>query len=165
MNPILSEANSIIKKSIHENQAAVMTTLSRDNKPHSCYMSANHFNEYNQIYTITAPSSRKVENILQNGLVQWLFLSIENNISATLNCHASIIMTPAKIKHYLSITENLDQAHFLPHQSEYGMKFILIESNIHSIEISDPCHNRMEQLVIGSSKSRLENKDSHLCIL
>jgi hypothetical protein len=146
--PMIEEGLTEIRKILSRDEAGVLTTCSNDGEPHSCYMTAIHLEEPDEIIALTLPNSKKVENIIENKKVRWLFLNRKDNKSVSVNCVAKLIHRPGELALYLNHFPALDKAFFLPHQKHVGMQFIMIHCKIKEMQIVEPVINRYETCIL-----------------
>lgn len=117
---------------------ALFSTASADGKPHATWMATIALpGEGGKLVTITSPSSRKVTNIRENPVVEWLFSDENKRCLVYLECDAEVVEDPGEIKRGWASLPDKDRAYFLNFINS-GIGFAVISSRVRSATLVIP---------------------------
>jgi general stress protein 26 len=139
---------SMIKRLADGRLAGILGTVDQDGKPEVRWMSTLAFDEFPNVYTLTAPDSRKVRQIKQHPDVNWLFFDDDKTLTVNLIGKALVLTDTPTLKRIWRQVEDKSHAYFLNQYSK-GPGFVVIKTTIESIECSWPKHAR--RLVVKPS--------------
>jgi len=95
-----------------------------------------------KILTMTAPNSHKVENVLENPRVEWLFADAEKEEVLYAEGTARVIQEIDEVEKAWREMPDKSRAYFLKYQS-VGMRFLIIETAVEAYEYRRPKQNKV----------------------
>jgi|GEM_PF-2675836 len=118
---------------------ALLATQGLDGRPHMCWMGTLGFPEKQgwKLVTLTSPDSRKVRNIQQNPLVEWMFSDRAKSSLVYLQGKAVVVEDPASIKAGWAALDDKDKAYFLNFINS-GIGFAVVETTIEDATLCIP---------------------------
>ncbi|MFV1995269.1 MAG: pyridoxamine 5'-phosphate oxidase family protein [Verrucomicrobiales bacterium] len=125
--------------------AAVLTTVTPEGRPHAMWMGTMCSDDLSELLTVTSPDSRKVTNIRANASVEWMFSDKDFEAIVYLRGHAVVVDDVARVKDAWEQIGDMHRAFFLDYFNS-GMGFVVIETEVDSIEVSFPRECRTEQV-------------------
>lgn len=138
---ILKEIRSILSATIKNHGEGIIVTASPDGKPHASWMGTIGNSKLSKILTLTSPDIKKVNNILQNPKVEWMFNDKNLETVIYLRGMARVVYELDEIElAWLSLVDK-SKAHFLRYTSAVGMQFLIIETAIEEMEYTCPKDN------------------------
>lgn len=121
-------------------ELGLLATADKEGVAHVTYMGTVASPTIDRLLTMTAPESRKVENILENPRVEWLFLDEEKQEVLYLRGTARVIEDPVDVEKAWKQIPDKSRAYFLSFQ-DVGIKFLILETAVESFEYRLPQTN------------------------
>jgi general stress protein 26 len=121
----------------------VLSTLDFNGAPQSRWMATSSFVEFPRFYTLTSPSSPKVEQIEAHPTVQWMFSSSDLDLVVNLTGRARMLLpdNAAEVKKIWREIVDKSRAYFLG-DSDRGPGFAIIETTVEVCECTLPAQGR-----------------------
>ncbi|MCE0523884.1 MAG: pyridoxamine 5'-phosphate oxidase family protein [Methylacidiphilales bacterium] len=115
----------------------ILATVDENGMPHLRWMATLSLRDFPILYTITSPQSRKVQHIINNPNVSWMFSNEEMNIIVNIRGKARIATDVGKMQHVWKLLEDKSKAYFLSIAID-GPGFAVIETEIEDIDCTVP---------------------------
>jgi general stress protein 26 len=127
----------LAKKLADGTRPGVLATVDEHGMPHVRWMATLSLRDWPLLYTITSPTSRKVEHIRNNPNVSWMFSNEEMNVIVNIRGKARIADDFGKMQHVWKLLEDKSKAYFLSIAAD-GPGFAVIETEIEDIDCIVP---------------------------
>jgi general stress protein 26 len=127
----------LAKKLADGKRPGVLATVDEHGMPHLRWMATLSLQDWPLLYTITSPTSRKIEHINRNPNVSWMFSNDEMNIVVNIRGKARMADDFGKMQRVWKLLEDKSKAYFLSIASE-GPGFAVIETEIENIDATVP---------------------------
>lgn len=137
-----TQVKAFIKNLVDGKRPGILATVDVDGRPQMRWMSSLSFKHLPLLYSLTSPHSRKVEDIEENTVVNWMFFNEDNSVVVNLHGRARIIIDPQKLKEIWSEVVNMNHLYFID-QYASKMGFVAIETLVERVEVK-----ALEQSVI-----------------
>jgi len=137
----LKRVRSILKGTIAEHGEAIVVTASAEGRPHASWMGTLSSPNIERLLTLTSPDSRKVVNLLENPVVEWLFVNRSRTEVAYLRGIARVVQDPDEVERAWKLLKNKTKAFFMQYMPKQGMGFFVIETKVSEIELVVPKNN------------------------
>ena len=127
----------LAKKLADGKRPGILATVDEQGMPHLRWMATLSLQDFPLLYTITSPASRKVEHIINNPNVSWMFSNEEMNIVVNIRGQARISSDVGKMQRVWKMLEDKSKAYFLSIATD-GPGFAVIETEIEDIDCVIP---------------------------
>jgi general stress protein 26 len=127
----------LAKKLADGRRPGVFATIDEKGMPHIRWMATLSLNDFPLLYTITSPTSRKVQHIVNHPQVSWMFCNEEMNVIVNMRGRARIVTESGKIQQVWKMIEDKSRAYFLSISTD-GAGFAVIETEIEDIDCVVP---------------------------
>lgn len=108
----------IARQLIDGNHPGILTTVDEHGVPRARWMATTSFENFPEIYTLTAPKSRKLRHIDKNPYVNWMFSSSDLSLILNLTGKADVVVDTTLIKKIWRSIEDKSHAYFLNNFTE-----------------------------------------------
>lgn len=132
----------------------VLATVDEHGMPHLRWMATLSLHDWPLLYTITSPTSRKLEHIRQQPNVSWMFSNEEMNVVVNIRGKARIASDFGKMQKVWKLLEDKSKAYFLSIASD-GPGFAVIETEIEEIDCIVPKYDIRFQAHAGDLGAEL----------
>ena len=123
----------LAKKLAGGERPGILATVDEQGMPHMRWMATLSLHDWPLLYTITSPTSRKVQHIKSNPKVSWMFSNDELNIVINIRGTARIVDDVGKMQRVWKLLEDKSKAYFLSITAE-GEGYVVIETEIEDID-------------------------------
>lgn len=127
----------LAKKLADGTRPGVLATVDENGMPHMRWMATISLQDFPMLYTITSPQSRKIQHILDNPNVSWMFSNEETNVIVNIRGRARITDDFGKMQHVWKLLKDKSKAYFLNIATD-GPGFAVIETEIENIDAVVP---------------------------
>jgi general stress protein 26 len=127
----------LAKKLADGKRPGVLATVDEHGVPHLRWMATLSLHDFPILYTITSPTSRKIQHIQANPNVSWMFSNEETNVIINLHGKARIADDFGKMQHVWKLLTDKSKAYFLNIKTD-GPGFAVIETEIEDIDATIP---------------------------
>ncbi|MCE0485159.1 MAG: pyridoxamine 5'-phosphate oxidase family protein [Methylacidiphilales bacterium] len=127
----------LAKKLADGRRPGVLATVDEYGMPHMRWMATLSLQDWPLLYTITSPTSRKVQHINNNPCVSWMFSNEELNVIVNIRGKARIVTEFGKTQRVWKLLEDKSKAYFLSIAAD-GPGFAVIETEIEDIDCIVP---------------------------
>ena len=127
----------LAKKLADGKRPGILATVDEQGMPHLRWMATLSLQDFPLLYTITSPTSRKIEHIRHNPNVSWMFSNEEMNTIVNIRGKARIASDFGKMQHVWKMLEDKSKAYFLSISND-GPGFAVIETEIEDIDCAVP---------------------------
>lgn len=127
----------LAKKLADGKRPGVLATVDEQGMPHLRWMATLSLHDFPLLYTITSPTSRKLQHISNNPNVSWMFSNEEMNVIVNIRGKARIATDFGKMQHVWKLLEDKSKAYFLSIAND-GPGFAVIETEIEDIDCVVP---------------------------
>lgn len=143
-----------LKKLLNGAHAGILSTVDECGIPRSRWMATIAFDDFPRFYTITAPTSRKIDEINNHPMVNWMFANEDMTFVVNLLGKARVMVrdVPA-MKRIWKQFKDKSRAYFLGSGSE-GVGFAIIETQVELVECTLPIRQVKFQLEIEDIVAR-----------
>jgi len=115
----------------------VLATVDEHGMPHLRWMATLSLHDWPLLYTITSPTSAKIQHIVHHPSVSWMFSNEEMNVIVNIRGKARIVDDPGKMQSVWKLLEDKSKAYFLSIAND-GPGFAVIETEIEDIDCIIP---------------------------
>lgn len=115
----------------------VFATVDEHGMPHVRWMATLSLHDWPLLYTITSPNSAKIQHILRQPRVSWMFSNDEMNVIVNIRGKARIADDFGKMQRVWKLLEDKSKAYFLSLKND-GPGFAVIETEIEDIDCVVP---------------------------
>jgi general stress protein 26 len=120
------------------NNPGVLSTIDQTGFPQSRWMATMSFDDFPDLYTLTAAKSRKVGQIKEHPVVQWMFTDRDFSIVVNLTGRAEIFLRDAEtMKRVWNQIVDKSRAYFMNDAVE-GPGFVVIHTKVEMVECCIP---------------------------
>lgn len=95
------------------NRPGVLATVDLTGAPHLRWMSTLTLQEFPHLYALTSPDSRKIDHILKNPRVSWMFTTEGSTMVVNLSGTATMVTDKGEVNRIWRLIENKANAYFL----------------------------------------------------
>ena len=127
----------LAKKLADGTRPGILATVDEHGMPHLRWMATLSLHDFPILYTITSPSSRKIQHIANNPHVSWMFSNEEMNVVVNIRGKARITEDLCKMQRVWKLLEDKSKAYFLSIATD-GPGFAVIETEIEDIDCIVP---------------------------
>lgn len=127
----------LAKQLANGTRPGVMATVDCNGNPHLRWMATLSLQDFPHLYALTSPKSRKVEDLLRNPRVSWLFTNDESSVVVNLSGTATIITDKGAVNRIWRMIEDKSKAYFLDLDSVSG-GVAVIDTVIEDVECTLP---------------------------
>ena len=149
----------LAKKLASGERPGVLATVDEQGMPHMRWMATLSLHDWPLLYTITSPTSRKIQHIKRQPRVSWMFSNDELNIIINIRGTARIVDDVGKMQRVWKLLEDKSKAYFLSIAAD-GEGYAVIETEIEDVECLLPKYDiRFQAYGVGigaSSRSLVE---------
>jgi general stress protein 26 len=129
---------SMARQLLRGNNPGILSTVDQSGFPQSRWMATMSFDDFPDLYTLTAANSRKVGQIQQHPIVQWMFSNHDLSFVVNLTGRAELFLRDAQtMKRIWKQITDKSRAFFLG-DSEEGPGFAVIHTKVEMIECTLP---------------------------
>ena len=129
---------SMARQLLRGNNPGILSTVDQSGFPQSRWMGTMSFDDFPDLYTLTAANSRKVGQIQQHPIVQWMFSNHDLSFVVNLTGRAEIFLRDAEtMKRVWKQITDKSRAFFLGDTVE-GPGFVVIHTKVEMIECTLP---------------------------
>jgi general stress protein 26 len=127
---------SMVSQLLKGNNPGILSTIDQSGFPQSRWMATMSFDDFPNLYTLTAANSRKVGQIMEHPIVQWMFSNHDLSFIVNLTGRAEVFLRDAEtMKHVWKQITDKSGAFFL---SGEGSGFAVLHTKVEMIECSIP---------------------------
>ncbi len=120
------------------NNPGVLSTVAQGGFPQSRWMATMSFDDFPDLYTLTAANSRKVAQIKEHPVVQWMFSDRDLSFVVNLTGRAQLFLRDAEtMKRIWSQIADKSRAYFMNAAVE-GPGFLVIHTKVEMVECTIP---------------------------
>jgi general stress protein 26 len=131
---VISMARQLLKAG----NPGVLSTVDQSGFPQSRWMATMSFDDFPNLYTLTAANSRKVAQIREHPVVQWMFTDRDLSLVVNLTGRAELFLRDAEtMKRVWSQIVDKSRAYFMKDAIE-GPGFVVIHTKVEMVECSIP---------------------------
>ena len=128
----------MVRQLLKSNNPGVLSTIDQSGFPQSRWMSTMSFDDFPNLYTLTAANSRKVGQIKEHPVVQWMFTDRDLSIVVNLTGRAEIFLRDAEtMKRVWKQIVDKSRAYFMNDAVE-GPGFVVIHTKVEMVECCIP---------------------------
>ena len=127
----------LAKRLANGKQPGVLATVDEHGMPHIRWMATLSLHDFPLLYTITSPASRKIQHIMANPAVSWMFSNEEMNVVVNIRGKARVVNDSGKMQEVWKLLEDKSKAYFLSIATD-GPGFAVIETEIEDIDCIVP---------------------------
>jgi general stress protein 26 len=127
----------LAKTLVNGRHPGILGTVDEHGKPALRWMSTFSFDEFPVFHTLTAPGSRKVEQIQQHPDVNWMFFNQDMSLILNLVGKARVLTDTRTLKRVWRQVEDKSHPYFLDRYAK-GPGFVVIETTVEKIECNSP---------------------------
>lgn len=127
----------VAKELANGSRPGVMATVDCNGTPHIRWMATLSLQEFPHLYALTSPKSRKVEHLIRNPRVSWLFSNDDSSTVVNLSGTATIITDKGAVNRIWRMIEDKSKAYFLELDSVSG-GVAVIDTVIEGVECTLP---------------------------
>ena len=129
---------SMAKQLLKGNNPGILSTVDQSGFPQSRWMATMSFDDFPDLYTLTAANSRKVGQIQEHPVVHWMFSNHDLSFVVNLTGRAEIFLRDAQtMKRVWKQITDKSRAFFLGDSVE-GPGFVVIHTKVEMIECTLP---------------------------
>lgn len=136
----LDESDDIIglaRELVDGRHPGILGTVDQYGRPQLRWMSTLSFTDFPFFHSLTAPNSRKIDQIKHCPDVNWMFFNHDRSLVLNLLGKARVLADAKICKRIWKEVHDKEHAYFLKEYSNEG-KFCVIETTVLSIECSSP---------------------------
>jgi general stress protein 26 len=122
---------------VNGHHAGILATVDHEGKPEVRWMSTLAFDEFPVFHTLTAPTSRKVQQIKERPDVNWMFFNQDRTMILNLIGKARVITDTKTLKAIWKRVQDKSLTYFLDRYAK-GLGFVAIETKVELIECTTP---------------------------
>jgi general stress protein 26 len=120
------------------NNPGVLTTVDENGSPQSRWMATMSFEDFPNLYTLTAANSRKVVQIRENPSVQWMFTDPDFGFVVNLSGRAQLFLRDAEtMKRVWDQIADKSRAYFMNATID-SPGFVVIHTKVEMVECTIP---------------------------
>ena len=127
----------VAKNLVNGHHPGILATVNQDGKPALRWMSTLAFDEFPVFHSLTAPDSRKVEQINRHPDVNWMFFNHDRSLILNLIGKACVLTDTVTLKRIWQKVKDKSHLYFLDRYAK-GLGFVVLETRIESIECTSP---------------------------
>src|SRR5690625_2398600 len=139
-------------------EVGIFTTADRAGVPHAGYMGTGASPMVARLLTMTAPESRKIQNLLENPVVEWLFIDEKKEDLLYAYGRARVLEEPAEVEAAWQKISDKSRAYFMLYQ-DVGMKFLVVETKVEKFEYRVPRKNEVHLATAAEVRSVLADEN------
>ena len=129
---------SMARQLLIGNNPGILSTVDQSGFPQSRWMATMSFEDFPDLYTLTAATSRKVAQIQEHPIVHWMFSNHDLSFVVNLTGRAEIFLRDAQtMKRVWKQITDKSRAFFLGDSAE-GPGFVVIHTKVEMIECTIP---------------------------
>jgi len=129
---------SIVRQLLKGNNPGILSTVDQSGFPQSRWMATMSFDDFPNLYTLTAANSRKIGQIREHPIVQWMFSNHDLSFVVNLSGRAEVFLRDAEtMKRVWKQITDKSRAFFLGASVE-GPGFAVIHTKVEMIECTIP---------------------------
>ena len=129
---------SMARQLLGSNNPGVLSTIDQSGFPQSRWMATMSFDDFPNLYTLTAAKSRKVGQIKEHPIVQWMFTDRDFSIVVNLTGRAEVFLRDAEtMKRVWKQIVDKSRAYFMNDAVE-GPGFVVIHTKVEMVECCIP---------------------------
>jgi general stress protein 26 len=128
----------LAKQLLKSNSPGILSTIDQRGFPQSRWMATMSFDDFPDLYTLTAANSRKIDQIQMHPRVQWMFSNSDLSFILNLTGRAEIYLHEAAemVRIWRQITDK-SRAFFMG-ESPNNKGFAVIHTKVEAIECTFP---------------------------
>jgi general stress protein 26 len=121
------------------NNPGVLSTVDEGGSPQSRWMATMSFEDFPNLYTLTAANSRKVAQIREHPVVQWMFTDRDYSFVVNLMGRAELFLRDAAtMKRVWHQIADKSRAYFMNARVDDGPGFVVIHTQVETVECTIP---------------------------
>lgn len=121
------------------NNPGVLSTVDEGGSPQSRWMATMSFEDFPNLYTLTAANSRKVAQIREHPVVQWMFTDRDYSFVVNLIGRAELFLRDAAtMKRVWHQIADKSRAYFMNARVDDGPGFVVIHTQVETVECTIP---------------------------
>ena len=128
---------SVIRELVDGSHPGIFTTVDAEGYPQARWMSTLSCTDFPYLYTLTAPSSRKVQHVEQSGKAGWMFFNRDLSLVVNLFGTADVLRDGKSLKEVWNQIRDKKHAYFLKNCTE-GPGCVVIRTHILRAECTTP---------------------------
>jgi general stress protein 26 len=126
------------RRLLQGNNPGILSTVDESGSPQSRWMATMSFEDFPNLYTLTAANSRKVVQIREHPIVQWMFTDPDFSFVVNLMGRAQLFLRDAEtMKRVWDQIVDKSRAYFMNATIE-GAGFVVIHTNVEMVECTIP---------------------------
>lgn len=137
------------KRLIDGKHPGILTTVDGMGRPHTRWMATLAFDEFPQIYTLTASISRKMSQIAMQPAVEWMFSEQDLSLILNLSGKAQIVTDIREYKRLWGMIADKSKAYFLNNMG-VGAECSILKTVVQRIECCMPDKNVRWEMDVDS---------------
>jgi general stress protein 26 len=130
----------------------VLTTVDGAGNPHARWMATIGMEDFPDLYTLTGPSSGKVEHIARNPNVEWMFTDEDRTLVLNLPGKAELVTDIPSIKRIWRSIRDKEHAYFLENFAEKP-GFAVLKTEVRKVFCSVPRSNFWCQIELDALRA------------
>jgi general stress protein 26 len=120
------------------NNPGVLSTVDESGSPQSRWMATMAFEDFPNLYTLTAANSRKVAQIREHPIVQWMFTDPDFGFVMNLSGRAQLFLRDAEtMKRVWDQIADKSRAYFMNATID-SPGFVVIHTRVEAVEVTIP---------------------------
>jgi general stress protein 26 len=127
----------LAKKLADGKRPGILSTVDKQGMPYSRWMATLSLHDWPLLYTITSPTSQKIQHIIDHPSVSWMFSNEERTVIINIRGRARIARDFEKMERVWKLLEDKSKAYFLTNPID-GPSFAVIETEIEDIDAIVP---------------------------
>jgi general stress protein 26 len=147
----IAKFHEMLQKHLAGKGVGILATVGQEQLPHATVMATMASPSLERLITITSPDSQKVINILENPKVEWMFADTDGRRVLYLRGVVRVIQEMDEVEEAWGQLFDKSRAFFLCSKSSPGMRFLILETQVQSIEYRLPRKNRAFKLPLTTS--------------
>ncbi|HEY5777711.1 MAG TPA: pyridoxamine 5'-phosphate oxidase family protein [Terrimicrobiaceae bacterium] len=136
LDPNREQIISMVRQLLKGGNPGILSTVDQSGFPQSRWMATMSFDDFPNLYTLTAANSRKVGQIREHPIVQWMFSNHDLSFIVNLSGRAEVFLRDAEtMKQVWKQITDKSRAFFL---SAEGSGFAVLHTKVETIECTIP---------------------------
>lgn len=128
----------VARQLLKEGNPGVLTTVDQSGFPQSRWMATMSFDDFPNLYTLTAATSRKVEQIREHPIVQWMFTDRDLSFVVNLTGRAELFLRDSEtMRRIWTHIADKSRAYFMNAALDTP-GFVVIHTKVEAIECTIP---------------------------
>ena len=133
-----AQAISMARQLLKGNNPGVLSTVDESGSPQSRWMATTSFEDFPNLYTLTAANSRKVAQIREHPIVQWMFTDPDFGFVVNLTGRAQLFLRDTEtMKRVWDQIADKSRAYFMNATLD-SPGFVVIHTRVEAVELAIP---------------------------